>query len=58
MFLTIAGILSAVAVFNAIYPAVTRGTGTVASASARVEERLKTDIEIIHAVGELDANGS
>ena len=58
MFLTIAGILSAVAVFNAIYPAVTRSTGAVSAASARVENRLKTDIEVIHAVAELDSGGS
>ena len=56
MLLTIAGILSAVAVFNAIYPAVTRSSGAVTAASARVDDRLKSGIEIVHAVGELDAN--
>jgi hypothetical protein len=57
MFLTIAGILSAVAVFNAVYPAVTRSSGAVTSASARVDDRLKSSIEVVHAVGELDSAG-
>ena len=56
--LTIAGILSAVAVFNAVYPAVTRSSSAVVSASARVNDRLKSGIEIVHVVGELDSGGS
>ena len=58
MLLTIAGIMSAVAVFNAVYPAVTRSSSAVISASARVNDRLKSGIEIVHAVGELDSGGS
>ena len=58
MMLTIAGILSAAAVFNAVYPAVTRSSGAVSAASARVDDRLKSSIEIVHSVGELDANGA
>jgi hypothetical protein len=58
MLLTIAGILSAVAVFNAIYPAVTRSSSAVSAASARVNDRLKSGIEIVHAVGELDSSGA
>ena len=58
MMLTIAGILSAAAVFNAVYPALTRSSGAVTAASARVDDRLKSSIEIIHAVGELDSGGS
>ena len=56
--LTIAGILSAVAVFNAIYPAVTRSSSAVSAASTRVNDRIKSGIEIVHAVGELDSTGS
>ena len=58
MLLTIAGIMSAVAVFNAVYPAVTRSSGAVSAASARVDDRLKSSVEIVHAVGELDSGGS
>lgn len=58
MILTIAGIASVAAIVNAIYPAVTRSSGAVVSASAKVDDRLKSDIEIIHAVGELDSGGT
>lgn len=58
MLLTIAGVLTAAAVFNAVYPAVTRSSGAVTAASARVDDRLKTGVEIIHVVGEKNASGS
>ncbi len=58
MLLTIAGVLSAAAVFNAVYPAVTRSSGAVSAASAKVDDRLKSSVEVVHTVGELDANGA
>lgn len=58
MLLTIAGVMAAAAVFNAVYPAVTRSSGALTAASARVDDRLKTGIEIVHAVGELDSSAS
>lgn len=58
MLLTIAGVVGAAAVFNAIYPALTRSSSAVISASSKVDDRLKSDIEIIHSVGELDSAGS
>ena len=56
--LTIAGIASAAAIINAIYPAVTRSSGALITASDKVDDRLQSDIEIIHAVGELNAIGA
>ena len=47
MLLTIAGVLGAAAVFNAVYPALTRSSSAVIAASAKVDDRLKSDIEII-----------
>ena len=58
MMLTIAGIASLAAVFNAIFPALTRSSGAIVTSSAKIDERLRSDIEIIHAVGELDSSGS
>ncbi len=58
MMLTIAGIASLVAVFNAIFPALSRSSGAIVSSSAKLDERLRSDIEIIHAVGELNSGGS
>lgn len=58
MMLTIAGIASLAAVFNAIFPALTRSSGAIVTSSAKIDERLRSDIEVIHAVGELDSGGS
>ena len=56
--LTIAGVAAAGAIVNAIYPILSRSTGAVITASASVDDRLKSDIAIIHAVGELDSGGA
>ena len=56
--LTIAGVAAAAAVLNAIFPAVSRSSGAVITASASVDDRLKSDITIVHAVGELDSSAS
>ncbi len=58
MLLTIAGIASLAAVFNAIFPALSRSSGAIVTSSAKVDERLRSDIEIIHTVGELDSDGA
>ena len=58
MMLTVAGIAAAAAVLNAILPALSRSSGAVTTASAKVDDRLKSDIEVVHAVGELDSCGS
>lgn len=58
MMLTVAGIASAVAIINAIYPALTRSSSAVITASGKVDDRLKSDIEIIHVAAEVDANGA
>ncbi len=53
MMLTIAGIASAAAILNAIFPALNRSSGALITASSQVDDRLKSDIEIIHATSEL-----
>ena len=58
MMLTIAGIASLAAVFNAVFPALSRSSGAIVTSSAKIDERLRSDIEIIHAVGELDSSGA
>jgi archaeal flagellar protein FlaG len=56
MLLTIAGVISAIAIINAVYPAVTRSTGALSSASDTVDERIRTNINVIHALGEHNAS--
>ena len=58
MLLTIAGIIAPVAVMNAVYPAVTRSSSAVASASGTVDERIRTNITVVQSVGELDSASS
>ena len=55
--LTIAGVAAAAAIVNAVYPALSRSSGAVITASATVDDRLKSDVAVVHAVGELDADG-
>lgn len=57
MMLTIAGVAAAAAIINAVLPTLSRSSGAVITSSAKVDDRLKTDIEIVHIVGELDASG-
>ena len=56
--LTIAGVTAAGAILNVVYPALSRSSSAVITASAKVDDRLKSDIEIVHTVGELDSNGA
>ena len=58
MMLTIAGVAASAALFNAILPAIGRSTSAIVRASASVDDRLKSDVEIVHAVGELDSAGA
>lgn len=50
--LTIAAVTAAVMVTVVVIPQVSAGSGAVAVAGARLQERMKTDIAIIHAAGE------
>lgn len=50
-FLVLAGIISAVFVFNSIYPAIVQSNDAMSSMERRMDERLKSQITIIHATG-------
>ncbi len=58
MLLTIAGVIAAIAVMNAVFPAVTRSAGALTSASSTVDERIRTNVSVVQSVGELDSGGS
>jgi archaellum component FlaG (FlaF/FlaG flagellin family) len=55
--LIIAAVVCFALAFEAIYPAVVRSSDAMVSASRATSDRLRTDIQIIHAAGELDASG-
>jgi len=50
-FLIIVSVVCAVLVFNAVYPAVIQSSHAMVSMKSRVDDRLKSQIEIIHATG-------
>ena len=57
-FMIVAAIICTMVMFKALYPAIVRSSGAVASAERRVSRRMKSQIEIVHAAGELDADGT
>ncbi len=50
--LTIASIVAIVAVVNAVLPSVGRTSGALTSASSVVEDRISSQIQIVHATGQ------
>jgi flagellar protein FlaG len=50
--LTIAAIVAIVAVVNAVLPSVSRTSGALISASGAVEDRIASQVEIVHATGQ------
>lgn len=54
----VASVISVVIVINVVYPAITSSAGSINSASSLMGDRIRSQIEIIHATGELDSVGS
>lgn len=57
-FMLIVSITVSVMVFNTVYPAVAQSSESLVSMSGRMDERMKSQIEIIHISGELDKDGN
>ncbi len=55
--LMVAAVVCVTLVMNAVYPAITSSTGALGSASARMNERMRSQVEIINVAGELDSDG-
>jgi hypothetical protein len=47
--LVMAGVISAVFIFNSIYPAIVQSNDAMTSMERRMDDRLKSHIQIIHA---------
>ncbi len=54
--LVIASIVAAVALMNAVYPAVTRGTGAILESSGAAAARVRTEVDIVFASGDTSNN--
>jgi len=50
--LIIASIVAAIALINAVIPALSKSSGALVTANASASDRIKTDIEIVHATGD------
>lgn len=56
-FLIIISTITAVLLFNAVYPAVINSSDAMTNMTDRTDQRLKSQVEIIHTTGELDSSG-
>ncbi len=54
----VAAMVSLILVVNAADAVVTRSSGAVVSAAGQIDDRIKSQIRIVHATGELDKNGA
>lgn len=55
--LIVISMIMSVLLFNAAYPAITRGGESITSMTANVTDRMKSQIDVIHGTGELDESG-
>ncbi len=56
MFIVVS-LIMALMLFNVAYPAVLQGGDAITSMTDRTEERMRSQISVIHAAGELDSSG-
>lgn len=55
--LIVISMVMALALFNAAYPAIISGGDAISNMTNRQADRMRSQVAIIHAAGELDANG-
>lgn len=55
--LIVISMIMALMLFNVAYPAVIQGGEAIASMTNQADERMRSQVEVIHATGELDSNG-
>lgn len=49
--LTVASVVAMLVVINAVFPSVNRTSGAIRTAGSALDERIKSDVEIVHATG-------
>jgi hypothetical protein len=57
-FMVIISVIVSVMVYNVVYPAAVQGSTSLRNMRVRMDDRIQSQITIVHAVGELDRNGS
>jgi archaellum component FlaG (FlaF/FlaG flagellin family) len=56
--LVVAAVVTVVLVINSVYPAIGMTNSALTSASAKAADMVKSKVNVIHATGELDNNGT
>lgn len=56
-FMVIVSVVVSVMIYNTVYPAVVQSSNSVINMRTRMDDRLRSQIEIIHATAELDQDG-
>ena len=57
-FMVIISVVASVLVFNSLYPAIQQSSDAMVVMKSRLDDRMKSQIEIVHASGELNSSGS
>jgi hypothetical protein len=55
--LIVISMVTAIMLFNVVYPAVVEGGDAITSMASRTEDRMRSQIQLIHASGELNQDG-
>ncbi|MCB8980480.1 MAG: hypothetical protein H6657_23965 [Ardenticatenaceae bacterium] len=57
-FMIIISIVASVMVFNSLYPAIQQSSDAMVNMKSRLDDRMKSQIEVVHASGELNSSGA
>lgn len=57
-FLIVVSVVASLLLFNSLYPAILQSNDAMIAMKTRLDNRLKSQVVIVHASGELDSSGS
>lgn len=57
VFMVIVSVIVSVMVYNAVYPAAVQSSASLRNMRVRMDDRIQSQVTIVHAAGELDKNG-
>ena len=56
--MVIISVISSIVVFNAVYPAIVQSSDAMVDMQSRLDDRLKSQVQVIHAIGELNSSSA
>lgn len=57
-FMVIISVIASVMLFNAVYPAIVQSADSMVTMKSQLDDRMKTQVQLIHASGELNSGGA